>query len=178
MLVHRIYFKDNSCVSIIMPTGIRPDHFQCFKVPQYKRNHFWFLFELVGRRVPVPIWSPRHQGISKMAALVQRMINGSILWLCFKILVFPMEFKLCQPSSISQTLGDFIVISNQIYFCLILWEPHIVCTFARKLFSNDYYSTLSTSCIFTQRDVVGVSLVTFYVTKCSLDFCILLTKVN
>lgn len=77
------------------------------------------------------------------ATATKNEINDSTvtIFLSF-MLAFVMEFKLCQPYFISPSHGIFIVILNKVYFCLILWEPHIVCTFARNLFSNDYYSTL------------------------------------
>lgn len=110
-------------------------------------QNWWFLFlsEVKGTR-RFPRWLPQSKGWLKTS-----------LWLCFKILALPVEFKLCQPYCISQTLGDFTVILNQIYFCLILWEQHILCTFARKWFSNDDHSILSTFYICTLRGVVGVS---------------------
>lgn len=58
-------------------------------------------------------------------------------------LALPIEFKWCQPSFISPSHGIFIIILNKIYFCLILWEPHILCTFSRNLFSNEYCSILN-----------------------------------
>lgn len=132
-----------------------------FSCDQHDGSHLWYLdgalsvcwnpkiqkqFLLLFFSSVVRSPNPYRSIVTRMAAMVtknDKWLHCGATWLSGTTLALAMEFKWCQPSFISQSPGIFIIILNKIYFCLILWEPHILCAFARNLFSNEYYSILS-----------------------------------